>query len=384
MSIQQATVATGETIVESYNLFLNSDEFVYDGQNYDFQFGTNGVKTRDQSQYIRLTLLNFNMYKNWTDVNSYNQTLVLRTNAGNTNFPVEIEALNYASLHDLGINLTTAFVTTMNTPAFQAVYAWGTVSGVLNAPAAGTGITGTTDNIFDMTFTTTNPHGSPSTITGDFNVQAVIDPENIPGGAPANTAPGADVGNLVGINRSFANDLVTNVVITYPTATTINMRFLYPAQRSTEPNVYIRANPTPQVFASAAFEAPATAITQNALNPSNIIAEIKIDAEFVQYEPTSDKHYFANMYQKSLNHLQLRLTDSRNRPIPFTNIDQLFRGNRFFTAVFRIDIVEAVAYGEIDNKNLIQEAVKSVSARFENLLVNQKWGKPGYNTPLGY
>jgi hypothetical protein len=383
MSIQQATVATGETIVESYNLFLNSDEFIYDGQNYDFQFGTNGVNTRDQSQYIRLTLVNFNMYKNWTDVNSYNQTLVLRIQTGNTNLPVVIQAQNYATIHDLGVNLTTALVTTMNTPAFQAVYAWGTVTGVLNSPSPGTGITGTTDNILDMTFTTTNPHGSPSTTTGDFNLQAVIDPSNLPGGAPIGTSQGADVGNLVGINRTFANDLVTNVSITYPTANTINMRFLYPAQRSTEPNIYIRANPTPQVLASQAFETPASQQTQNALNPSNIIAEIKIDAEFVQFEPTSDKQFFANMYQKSLNHLQLRLTDSRNRPVPVTLLDQAFRGNRFFTVCFRVDIVEAVAYGEID-KGLIAEAVKATSARFENLLINQKWGKPGYNTAPGY
>ena len=35
-------------------------------------------------------------------------------------------------------------------------------------------------------------------------------------------------------------------------------------------------------------------------------------------------------------------------------------------------------------KNLIKETAKSVSARFENLLINQKMGKPGYGTPQGY
>ena len=381
-SIAQATPATGETIVESYNLFLNSDDLAYDGQNYDFQFGTNGIKTRDQSQFIRLTLLNFNMYKNWTDVNSTNQSLVIRTNGGATNFPVVIQAQNYSTLYDLGLNLTTAIVTTLNTPAFQAVYLWGAVTGVLNNPLAGTGISGTSNNTFDITFTTTNPHGSPNTLNGDFCLQSVIDPENLPGGITG-VASGGDSGNLVGMRRTFATDLVQGINITYPTPNTINFAFLYPAQRSTEPNVYIRANPTPQVFASEAFETIPSTGTKNSLNPTNIIAEIKIDTELVQYEPTADKQYFANMYQKALNHLQLRLTDSKNRDLPITDLSQPYSGNRHFTVALRIDIVEAVSYGEM-TKNLIKETVKSVSARFENLLINQKMGKPGYGTPQGY
>ena len=72
-----AQVQVTEAIVESYNIFLNSDDGKTNGQNYDFQFGNNAIVTRDKSQFIRLSLINFNMYKNWTDVNPFNDGLIL-------------------------------------------------------------------------------------------------------------------------------------------------------------------------------------------------------------------------------------------------------------------------------------------------------------------
>ena len=95
----------GETIIESYNLFLNSDDATQNGQLYDFQFGNNTISTRNKEQFIRFTLTNFNMYKNWTDVNQNNQGLVLRSAAGATSTAVVIPNQNYATLHDLSVSL---------------------------------------------------------------------------------------------------------------------------------------------------------------------------------------------------------------------------------------------------------------------------------------
>ena len=53
---------SSERIIETYNMFLNSDDNVGNGQSYSFQFGNNSIQTRDKGQFIRMNLVNFNMY----------------------------------------------------------------------------------------------------------------------------------------------------------------------------------------------------------------------------------------------------------------------------------------------------------------------------------
>ena len=45
-------------VVQSYNMFLNSDDATNNGINYDFQLGNNSI-TCTQGQYIRVPLNNF-------------------------------------------------------------------------------------------------------------------------------------------------------------------------------------------------------------------------------------------------------------------------------------------------------------------------------------
>ena len=338
-----------EKIVESYNLFLNSDDNVRNGQNYDFEFGNNTVMTRNKDQYIRLTLLNFNMYKNWTDVNLYNSRLILTE--GGTKSVFSLTEQNYSTIHDIANNLANKFIDIFNT------FATGTVTATVIAPTASTSITGTTNNVIIIEVEATGGHNitSGDIDNGDFQINAVIDANNIAGLVDplTNVAPpgGADVGLLLGIDRLPASSTGQSFIITRNSGTKITFTGRYPAQRSTEPNVYMRINPAPQIYASEGFQKPLENGGSNKLNPSSILAEIKIDTEFVQYNPTSDKEYFVNLYQNALAHFQINLTDSRNRGIPYTG-NQLTTGNRFFTATLRVDIVQDVAYGQASVANI--------------------------------
>lgn len=396
----------GERIIETYNLFLNSDDGVGNGQNYDFQFGNNGIQTRDKAQFIRLSLVNFNMYKNWTDVNPNNSGMVLLTksippSAGiQLAAPINLDSQNYTTLRDLAKNWADNF----------AAVGAGTALGIPSAPwtvtswtpDAGTGITGTTNNIMSFLITTTIAHGiTPLMISqGDFSLQSVIDPENWAG--LVGVERGGDSALLLGGCRVPQTNLssaqgVGSYIITVPTVNTIRVSGYFPGQRSTEPNVYVRINPSPQIFGSEAFDAPLTTTHESNLNPANIFAEIRVDTEMVQWEPTSDKQYFVNMYQKALNYLNIRLTDSRNRALPLPvypiggsglpvtagDSRQNTVGNRHFTMTVRVEVVEGVAHGEPEVPNAhIQH---SVPARFDsNMLIWQKNGKNMYNKGPGY
>jgi len=367
------------TVVQTYNLFLNTDDGQFDSDNYDFQLGNNSINTYSQSQFIRLTLLNFNMYKNWTDVNPYNHGLVFRTALGLVNFPVLIDDQNYSSIRDLAVNLSASVDVALTTafPAFGAI----TVSNTL--PLPGTGITGTTNNIIGFTLTTTNPHGitQPDTQNGNFALQAVIDPQNLPGGAPIGVTDGGDCGLLVGIDRVASTTLTSCFTITVTGPNTLVFLGVYPAQRFTEPNIYMRINPAPLTFATNTFSAPLNIIGDNLLNQSTILAEIKIDAEMIQYSPTSNIQFFGDYHQKALNHLQIRLTDSRNRTLPITGPLQTTLGNRQYTCTLRVDVLEGVAHGEIPANMApmaTRENLNRLPARFDsNVLISNVQGNGG-------
>jgi len=386
-----AQVQVTEAIVESYNIFLNSDDGKTNGQNYDFQFGNNAIVTRDKSQFIRLSLINFNMYKNWTDVNPFNDGLILLSAAGAVQTPVLLGNQNYAVLRDLAKNWAdnTAVAVAAVFPAFGAiaVTSW--------TPNAGTGINGTTNNICSFLLTTTNPHGLvPADVAaGNFSMQSCIDPQTF-APAPAGVEPGGDSALLLGGDRVGSTILAGSYDITFPSATTINISGRYPGQRSSEPNVYVRVNPASQVFASEMFDHPLTLTLESNLNPSTILGEIKVDTELVQYNPTSPREFFLNMYQKAINHLQVRLTDSRNRQLPTFGVGalgstpaQCTTGNRNFTMTIRVDIVAGIAHGEAAPNVAIGHAAHTLPARFDsNLLINMgnPPGKSGYGNHPEY
>ena len=98
-----APIVVAEKVVESRNLFLTSNDLIPttgDGQNYTWNLGNDAITTRSPAQYIRLTLLNFNMYKTWTSVNITNNTLVVKHLNGLYE-AVSVDPQNYGSVYDL-------------------------------------------------------------------------------------------------------------------------------------------------------------------------------------------------------------------------------------------------------------------------------------------
>ena len=376
-------------VLSSYNMFLNSDDGVQNGQDCDFQFGNSPI-VASNGEFIRVSVNNFSMYKTWTDVNAFNQDLVLRTNGGTTNSVISLAAQNYDSIASLAAELASVVTIAVNAvPAFAAA-AWTpvTVSAVLPPPTAG--ITGTTNNVISFLLTTAggNAHGfvAADANNGNFGIQASVDPVTAPVSLGViDPAAGGDVGQLLGVDRVFANTTNSSFNITFPSATTIQVTARYPAQRSTEANMYLRINPAPHVVATENFNQPFSATTSAKVNPSQILAEMRIDSEFVQYSPQSGREYFADFHQKHLSHIKLTLTDSHYRLFPLLGVNQATTGNRNFTCTLRVDVVAggAVSGGglEIVRPSPIP---KHLNSKDEHVLVYQKNGRDMYGKPMGF
>ena len=382
MSLVQPNRQINE-VVSSYNMFLNSDDGVQNGQDCDFQFGNSPI-VAGQGEFIRVSVNNFSMYKTWTDVNVYNSDLVLRTNGGVTNSVITIPRQNYDTL----ASLADAFGNAAGT-ALAAAFGVGLTSVTNVLPPAAAGITGTTNNIISFLVTLAGAHGRAAGDgdNGNCGIQAVVDPATAPVSLTAiDPNAGGDVAALIGGDRRFANQLLGSVDVTFPLATTIQVTCRYPAQRSTEANMYLRVNPTPHVLATENFNEAFSATTTSKVNPSTILAEMRIDTEFVQYSPQSGREYFADFYQKHLSHLHLTLSDSHYRAFPLTGVNQATTGNRKFTVTLKVDIVTGGAKSGGGNEVTVnqQPLPKSVNAKDEHFLVYQKNGRDMYGKPLGY
>ena len=390
-------IVVAEKVVESRNLFFTSDDLQPvegDGQMPTWSFGSNPVVTRSAAQYIRLTLLNFNMYKTWTNVNITNNVVYYKFPGVPDNF-IQLDSWNYSTIHDIAQNFGNKMLAAIQT---AMGYAPGSLTLTIQSPPAGAIPSGTTNNIIQIRIDDTTAAGNmPSAAdvaAGTFKVICPIDTDTGQFGAviPAalqSACKGGDSGILLGADRLSTTDITATPGInsfqidTDAAQNYIVITGLYPAQRFTEPNLYLRCNPAPDTMASGNMEKVQTLVkNDNSMRGSSILAEIKQQDEMVQYSAQGEGQFFANFYQKSLPSLQLQITDSKNREFPVYTGNQTTRGNRFFTCNFRADIIMDTAYGEATTPEAQQVVLPhSYPPRFDsNVLVNQprasNYGRP--------
>ena len=214
-----------EQITNSYNLFIDSSR-AHDSNSKGDDFLVNlqdaGVHA-GEGEIIRMTLDNFSMAKNFSDVNANNNVFRFLSTNPAIDVTAQIKAQNYNSYFDLA----TEFGNAIKNVLIQniAAVAGGVVENVL--PLA----TGSNDKILSFNVRTRDANNN-----------------NVAHGLTAGNTIiqfNADVSDsylLLGGDKTFNGDNTTNsVTITIPDANTIRVVCKYPAQRSTMPFVYIRA-----------------------------------------------------------------------------------------------------------------------------------------------
>ena len=350
-------------LISSHNIFIDTsranDESTSKGDDYRLHLNTQSVDA-ERGQYMKLTLNEFNMYKNFTDVNVNNDEFTLITNAATTS--EFIVNKNYATLHDLATQYSTQLAALLLIDAI-ALGSAATQTVVLDIqPNATTSINGTTDNIISF----------------------IVEFRNAGGTAVAHNITQADIILLEGKGDSFEllggdrSDGTANSVNTTITANQITFIHKYPAQRNTQPFIYLRTSLTTGATENAALSTETDVATNSQASYSNILARIPVNTEFCTYKQQSDNEFFINLHQKHLNNIRLYLTDQHNRRIgrrpanlmlntaSGTGTSQSILGNLSFSAVLRIDIIEARQPAE----QMFEPAVNTAPPRSTNLFLN--------------
>ena len=321
-------------VVKSFNIFVDTDRGRHTGictaDNYELNLSRVNIEA-GKNQHIRLTVQNFSMFKNFTNVNQNNNKFRLVAIATN-GIPildeiVELPTKDYDDRTALAIAVSLAIRGRLDT--IQGV----TTS---NGNNANNPIVNDTKQISILINLAAN-HGlsqifvlSPDTANGALNDNASL----------LGNKKGNDE-NLVVPNPMDQNTLV-QLTDEGATSTVLNDQFAlqlpFPCQLQTEQFVYLRTNLGNSNLETSSLGRVTSPITD--AHHSDILGRFTIASQdFVQFDSPNNNEYFIDLKQNHLQGIKLRLTNSHNQPLPQI-ADQNKRGNLSFTCVLRCDIIQ--------------------------------------------
>jgi hypothetical protein len=373
----------GQQIVNSINFFVDTERssIVGDtqskGDDVHYNFEGNTIECKD-GEVIRLSLVDFHMPNNQYNIDARNSQGTIICTVNGTAMTAGVVATlvqrgNYYDTDDIAINfahsLATAIAALPGVPAGLAHL--GFVNN--NLVSQNTAYTGFTNVVGSLTqpqqFTTTltgKPEKKLLDVTMTFQTTA-SGVGNIANHTITNLKISCQAANgelylvLGGERGDNVNTLDNSFKVTI-TAQSIRVQGYYPMQLVTEPHVYLRCTLGQNGLESSILGSDET-VYNNDIVGSNILAKIARTTESFSYAGNQSGEFFVTLQQRKLNSIGLFLTDSKSRPIgraknagtgtsaglegtatsdiiPYEKETQSTKGNLYFTATIRIDIVK--------------------------------------------
>ena len=377
-----------EQITNSYNLFIDSSRSHTSNSKGDdilVNLQDAGVHA-GEGEIIRMNLENFSMAKVFSDVNANNNQIQLRASTPDSNNnpaflqnqTIELTPKNYNSVFDLATEFKDQMI--------EALEAMGTKFGNVSLKT-GTFVTPSsatenTDNVIEFTLMY---DGSAAAGTAKVYVQMFSEE--------------SDSYMLLGGDRiqgpKSANSTAQSISVD-PSASAkeITFKCLYPAQRSTMPFIYVRAPGVLNTNIETKGLKDVRVDHKSDTAHSDILGRVVVSSkEWVQYTAQTGREFFLDIHQKQLNHIRLKLTDAKNRPIgrstssttPNTATGsgnaQSTLGNLSFSAVIRFDIIKKRTVDHLETEHY----KPTVPARFSNGVTNQqRFGKDTFGMGPGF
>ena len=354
----------GQQIVNSINFFVDSERSAVVGDTQskgdDLQLGFEGntIECKD-GEVIRLSLVDFHMPNNQYNIDARNSQATIICSVNGTPMAAgEVHTLvtrgNYYDTDDIAVNfaanLAARLLALSGMPSGPAITVTSIVNNNLTAQTTTTtgftsisGILGKPEKkLLDVTITFSGNH----TIT---NLKISCQSAN---GELYLVLGGERGDNLNTLDNSFKITIAP---------TTINIQGYFPMQLITEPHVYLRCTLGQNGLESSILGSDETTYNNDIVG-SNILAKIARTSESFSYAGNQSGEFFVTLQQRKLNSIGLFLTDSKSRPISrpknsgsgtsaglettttsevtYEKETQSTKGNLYFTATIRIDIVK--------------------------------------------
>lgn len=329
MSLQRSRYES-QSIVNSFNLFVDTQKAAVigdgrsTGDNYLLHLGSNAIEAQD-GEIIRLSLVNFNMFNNIYGVNLTNCKFRLTTDRTARSGAIQLGEINIPRKNYKTVGaMATSFAAVLADGLLTQSQAAGGLATKVDSigvndilPKPTTALNATDDRLINILFTfrLANNGVTPSMFQpGEVFIQChrqVGDSYALLGAIGIDSTPVVITDTAtVPTESSFKVTVTTN---------TIRVESYFPAQRMTDPHVYLRCGSTQNglesVVLSDPIGNPSTGRYDTEVQNSNIMAKIQRDAEFITFDSASTDEYFINLQQRKLSSLRLFLTDSKARPL---------------------------------------------------------------------
>ena len=373
MSIQQSRYE-GQQVINAFNLFVDSEKGQVfgdannKGDDSHIHFENLGIEAGD-GELIRLTLIDFTMMNNLYDIDHNNRRFTITGTGSSASAFDEVISMPIKNHRGLG-TIAEDFANVLKDRLLVHSAANGSsaasVEVAAQEPATLTDATDmTNDGLLENTgtrllsillqFKDSGNSNTAHNIT-ELRVQfpeAAGELYNILGGERKDAS-------LTGSAATEQAGLI--VTLDSVSSTAILVQGYYPMQRTTKPNIYLRADMANNSLMSQVLDSGNGVSTRKSVRSGNILAKIPFNRfdnpEMIRYVARADKEYFIDLYHKRLSSLRLFLTDDRGRPLgrlmseltdntaagiqesnAFVRNTQSTLGNLFFDATIRVEIV---------------------------------------------
>jgi hypothetical protein len=372
----------GQQIVNSINFFVDSERssIVGDtqskGDDINLGFEGNTIECKD-GEVIRLSLVDFHMPNNQYNIDARNSQGTIICSVNGTAMTAGVVATlvtrgNYYDTDDIAINFASNLGAALS--ALSGVPAGLAVLGIVNNNLSDLN-TVTTGFINPLSVTGPPITGFATSLTGKpekklLDVTISFKSTASPTTAVAHTITDLKIscqsanGELYLVLGGERGDNVNNLDNSFKvtiTSLTIRVQGYFPMQLVTEPHVYLRCTLGQNGLESSILGSDET-VYNNDIVGSNILAKIARTSESFSYGGNQSHEFFVTLQQRKLNSIGLFLTDSKSRPIgrpknsgngtsaglettstsevTYEKETQSTKGNLYFTATIRIDIVK--------------------------------------------
>jgi hypothetical protein len=364
----------GQQIVNSINFFVDSERSAVVGDTQSkgddllLGFEGNTIECKD-GEVIRLSLVDFHMPNNQYNIDARNSQGTIICSVNGTAMTAGLVTTlvtrgNYYDTDDIALNFASNLAARLI--ALSGMPGGITLLSIVNnnLTAQNTAVAGFTNLTQSLTlpqrFVTTltgKPEKKLLDVTITFSAAHTITNLKI----SCQSANGELYLVLGGERGDNVNTLDNSFKIT-TTSDSITVQGYFPMQLVTEPHVYLRCTLGQNGLESSILGSDET-VYNNDIVGSNILAKIARTTESFSYAGNQSHEFFLTLQQRKLNSIGLFLTDSKSRPIgraknsnlgtsaglettatsdiiPFEKETQSTKGNLYFTATIRIDIIK--------------------------------------------
>jgi hypothetical protein len=365
----------GQQIVNSINFFVDSERSAVVGDTQSkgddllLGFEGNTIECKD-GEVIRLSLVDFHMPNNQYNIDARNSQATLICSVNGTAMAAGLVTTlvtrgNYYDTDDIALNFASNLAARLI--ALSGMPAGITLLSIVNhnLTAQNTAVGGFTNLVQSLTplpqkFTTSltgKPEKKLLDVTIKFSANHTITNLKI--------SCQSVNGELYLVLGGERGDNITTLDNSFKITTTsdeITVQGYFPMQLITEPHVYLRCTLGQNGLESSILGSDESTYNNDIVG-SNILAKIARTTESFSYAGNQSHEFFLTLQQRKLNSIGLFLTDSKNRPIgraknagtgtsaglegtatsdiiPYEKETQSTKGNLYFTATIRIDIIK--------------------------------------------